>query len=60
MERDTACQEHTNAWQWIGALLGKVTGEQDLKIVAEEVSARLAAEVGEHQEEIRRLRAKVT
>ena len=41
-------------------LKGELKGERDLKVAVEGVSARLAAEVGQCQEEVRRLEAEVT
>ena len=59
-ERDLARQERADAQQQIDLLDGEHEGERDLKVVVEGVSARLAMEVGQRQEEVRPLEAEVT
>ena len=54
MECDLAHQENVNAQQWIDLLEGELEGERDLKVMAEGVSARLATEAGQRQEEVQR------
>ena len=49
---DLACQEHAIAQQRNDHLKNELQRERDLKVVAEGVSAGLAAEVGQCQEEI--------
>ena len=39
---------------------GELKGERDLKVTADGVSTRLAMEVGQHQEEVRQLKVKVS
>ena len=57
---DLACQEHADAQQWIDHLEDELQGERDLKVEVEGVSAWLTMEIGQRQEEVRRLEAKVT
>ena len=57
---ELAHQERANA-QWRASHLKKeLWRERDLKVVAEGVSAGLSMEIGQHQEEVRRLEAEVT
>ena len=60
MGTELAHQEHAVAQQWIGHLENELWRERDLKVAAEGVSARLAAKVGQRQEEVRCLEAEVT
>ena len=57
---DLARQERANAQQRINHLEDELQGERDLKVAAEGMSTRLATEVGQCQEEVRRLEAEVT
>ena len=57
---DLAHQERTDAQKRIDHLEDELQGERDLKVVAEGVSTGLAMEVGQLQEEVRRLEAEVT
>ena len=57
---DLAHQERADAQQRIDHLEDELQRERDLKVAAEGVSARLDTEVGQRQEEVRRLDAEVT
>ena len=57
---DLARQQRANAQQRINHLEDELQGERDLKVAAEGMSTRLATEVGQCQEEVRRLEAEVT
>ena len=57
---DLARQERADAQQRIGHLKNEHQRERDLKVAAEGVSVGLTAEVGQRQEEVRRLEAEVT
>ena len=57
---DPARQEHADGQQQIDHLEAELQRERDLKVVAESMSIELAVEVGQHQEEVRRLEAEVT
>ena len=57
---DLARQERADAQQQMDHLKDELQRERDLNIVVEGVSARLAVEVGQRQEEVRHLDAKVT
>ena len=59
MGTELAHQEHVVAQQWIGHLKNELQRERDLKVAAEGMSAGLAAEVGQRQENIRCLEAEV-
>ena len=54
-----ANQEHVVTQQRTDYLMGELQRERDLKVVAEGMCARLSMEVGQCQEEVRRLEAKV-
>jgi hypothetical protein len=58
-ERDLARRECIDAQQWIDLFEGELEEERDLMMKAEGMTARLATEVDQHQEEIRGLEAKV-
>ena len=57
---DPARMEHADAHWWINLLEDELQRERDLKVAAEGVSVGLAMEVGQCQEEIQHLEAKVT
>ena len=57
---DLAHQERADAQQRIDHLEDELQRERDLKVAAEGMSAGLAAEVGQCQEEVRHLEAEVT
>ena len=57
---DLARQERADAQQQINHLKDELQGERDLKVAAKGVATRLTMEVGQRQEEVRRLEVEVT
>ena len=57
---DLARQGRVDAQQWIDHLKDELQRERDLKVAVKGMSAMLATEVDQHQEEVRHLETKVT
>ena len=60
MGTELTCQERADAQQRVCHLNNELQRERDLKVAAKGMSAGLATEVGQRQEEVWRLKAEVT